>query len=64
MRGDRGQSFVEYAVVLMAFVSVACSLSLVWHAVHNGSLLDRAIAASSHQWGGGAINALRDLLPF
>jgi hypothetical protein len=64
MRNARGQSSVEYATVLAAVLSLACALALVWHAAQDASLLDRVVVASSHQWGGGALDALRDLVLF
>lgn len=64
-RGVRGQSTVEYALVLMAFLSMSLTLGILWHAARSGRLLDLATQASSHQLGGGdALGEARDLALF
>ena len=61
-RLQRGQSTVEYALVLLAFLSVAVALAVVWHAGKSG-LLDRAVGSSSHRLGGGdMLGSFRDIL--
>ena len=45
---ERGQSSVEYALVLLAFLAVAVALFGIWHAAHEGTLLDVARRGSSH----------------
>ena len=65
LRGQRGQSTVEYVLVLLAFASMVMSMALVWHAGREGALLDRAVSASSHQTGGGdARGSFRDIALF
>ena len=60
-----GQSTVEYALVLVAFLSIAIALAGVWHVSRSGRLLDRAVEASSHQLGGGdALGSWRDISLF
>ena len=48
-----GQSSVEYALVLMAFLSMVAAFALIWHAGRDGALLRSATEAASHQleWG-------------
>ena len=64
-RAERGQSTVEYALVIVAFLSMAIALAAVWHAGRSGGLLDQAVDASSHQLGGGdALGSWRDISLF
>ncbi len=51
--GKGGQSTVEYALVLLAFVSMLVTFGLLWHAVRDGRLLHLAGEASSHSFSGG-----------
>jgi Flp pilus assembly protein TadG len=63
--GRQGQSSVEYALVLFAFLSVALALALLWHAGRDGNLLRRVVAAASHLWGGGdVLGSTNDILLF
>lgn len=63
--GERGQSTVEYALVLVAFLSMAVALTVLWRAGRSGSLLDRAVDATSHQVGGSdALGSWRDISLF
>ncbi|MDO4536745.1 MAG: hypothetical protein Q4B54_01175 [Coriobacteriales bacterium] len=63
--GEAGQSSVEYAVVLLAFLSLVVALSCVWQAAHEGRLLDKAREASSHNCEGGvSVGLLQDLTAF
>jgi len=60
--GSRGQASVEYALVILAFAWILVSLGILWHAGHDGALLDRAVRSSSHQMGGeDALGSLRDV---
>ena len=64
-RSQSGQSTVEYALVLIAFLSIAIALAGVWRVSRSGRLLDRAVEASSHQIGGGdALGSWRDISLF
>ena len=64
-RSQSGQSTVEYALALIAFLSIAIALVGVWRASRSGRLLDRAVEASSHQIGGGdALGSWRDISLF
>jgi len=64
-RDVRGQSTVEYALVVVAFLAMLASLGAVWHAGRRGALTRRAIEASSHQMGGSdALGSIRDISLF
>lgn len=64
-RGTRGQSTVEYALVLLAFIWVAIGCAALWHGARDGRLLSGAIEAASHTFGGaGALSSLRDISLF
>ena len=63
--GSKGQSTVEFAVVLGVFLAAFLALAAMWHAASSGSLVDLAIDASSHSFGDGAwLTALADVLSF
>lgn len=65
LESQRGQSTVEYALVLTAFLSIAVALAVVWHASRSGRLLDLATQSASHQIGGGdALGSWRDISLF
>ena len=51
-RWSKGQSTVEYLLVLVALLSMVVSVAAVWKAGRSGALLDRAVAAASHQLSG------------
>lgn len=55
-RGTSGQSTVEYAVVLCAFLALVTALGALWHAGRDGKLLSIAIQAASHLCSGAGLN--------
>lgn len=64
-RGTRGQSTVEYAVVLLAFLAMVAALAALWHAGREGRLLRLVVSAASHLLGGGdALGSANDVLLF
>lgn len=64
-RGTRGQSTVEYALVLLAFIWVAIGCAALWRGARDGRLLSRAIDAASHTFGdAGPLVSLRDISLF
>lgn len=63
MRGQRGQSSVEYVLVMLAFLSMVLALAAVWHAGRDGALLGLAVDASSHRLAGpDVLGGFRDIL--
>ena len=48
LAGRKGQSTVEFAVVTAGFLSATVALSLVWHALGDGLLVEHALAVASH----------------
>ena len=63
--GEDGQATLEYAVVLVAFLSMLVALAAAWHAVRDGSLLVLAHDASSHAiTQGGELGAVQDILSY
>jgi hypothetical protein len=51
MQGKRttsGQSTLEYALVLLAFLATVATLGLLWHAGKDGGLLRLALKTASH----------------
>lgn len=63
--GERGQSSVEYVLVMIAFLSMVIALGALWHTGRDGVLLNTAVEASSHQVGGSdVLGSLRDIALF
>lgn len=48
LRSERGQSSVEYALVLVAFLSMVVALGSIWHLCESGTLTRQALRAASH----------------
>lgn len=61
-RCGRGQSTVEYALVLVAFLASLLALAAVWRAWADGTLLSTAVDSSSHLLSPGLEGALQDTL--
>ena len=65
MSGSKGQSTVEFAVVLAVFLAAFLAVAALWHAASSGALVERAVRASSHSFGDGNwLEALADVLSF
>ena len=47
-RDEQGQSTLEFAVVMSGFLCVTVALSLLWHALGDGLLVQHALACASH----------------
>ena len=45
---ERGQSTVEYAVVMAASLAVVVALGMLWNAVDGGMFVQHAVASASH----------------
>lgn len=62
---EEGQSSVEYALVLGAFLALVLALGLVWSVVGQGGLQRASERAASHAIeGAGAVDGIRDLVLF
>lgn len=62
---EAGQSSVEYALVLGAFLALVLALGLVWSVVGQGALQRASERAASHAIeGAGAVDGIRDLVLF
>ena len=60
-----GQSTVEYALVLLAFLAVVLALGAVWKVAQEGGLQRLAGKAASHALGGeGTLGGMRDIVLF
>ncbi len=60
-----GQSSVEYALVLLAFLAMVLALGAVWQAARNGSLQRLEQSAASHAVEGeGVLGGMRDIVLF
>lgn len=63
--GARGQSSLEYALVLLAFVAMVVALCTLWRAAHHGLLLEQARRHASHSLEGGiSSEAVQDVLAY
>lgn len=45
---EAGQSTVEFAVVMAAFLAVMTALAVMWRAFEGGLLIEHALAVASH----------------
>lgn len=62
---EAGQSSVEYALVLGAFLALVLALGLVWSVVGQGGPQRASERAASHAIeGAGAVDGIRDLVLF
>ena len=62
---ESGQSSVEYALVLGAFLALVLALGLVWRVVGQGGLQRASERAASHAIeGDAAVDGMRDLVLF
>lgn len=62
---EAGQSSVEYALVLGAFLALVLALGFVWGVVGQGGLQRASERAASHAIeGAGAVDGIRDLVLF
>lgn len=60
---ESGQSTVEFAVVLVTFLSAGLVLAALWHGLAEGGLAGLLEGALSHAFSdGGVIGALADIL--
>ncbi len=57
---ERGQSTVEYAVVMAASLAVVVTLGMLWDAVDGGMFVQHAVASASHNVQG-AIGGMADV---
>jgi Flp pilus assembly protein TadG len=60
----RGQSTVEFAIVMAAFLAVALGLSALWHAADRGLLVQHALQSASHHLQGIDLGAWCDVLAY
>lgn len=61
----RGQSTVEYALVMVALLAMVLTMGAVWQAGQDGFLTNLAVDAASHSAGdGGLLGAARDIALF
>lgn len=61
-RGCEGQSTVEYALVLFAFLASVVALAKVVDWASSGGLFSSVTSAGSHSVGEGLLKALQDVL--
>lgn len=65
MRERCGQSSVEYAIVLGAFLAVVLALGAFWAMARDGTLQRLSERAASHALSGeGAVGGMRDIALF
>lgn len=61
-RRQAGQSTVEYALVLLAFLASILALGALWDKAHAGGLLDLALRWASHSLAQGDLDLAKDVL--
>lgn len=52
LRETRGQSTVEFAVVMAALLCIAIGLGALWHVMRDGLFVSHAITCASHNLSG------------
>lgn len=63
-RGQSGQSTVEFAIVLAAFICVALGFSALWHSFDQGLFVLHALQSASHHLQGVDLGAWSDVLAY
>ncbi len=63
-RGTRGQSTLEYLLIMSAFAALVVGLAALWRCAQAGKLQEIAIAATSHSAAEGVVAALKDVLGY
>ncbi len=63
-RGTRGQSTLEYLLIMSAFAALVAGLAALWRTAQAGKLQEIAVAASSHSAAEGVVAALKDVLGY
>lgn len=58
----RGQSTVEYALVVFALLAVFVACAVIWKALESGLFVAHAAAGASHHVGGASLGAVADVL--
>lgn len=64
LRGESGQSTLEYLLILSAFAALVAGLALLWRTAQAGSLQRIAVEATSHSMAEGLGAALKDVLGY
>ena len=59
--GERGQSTVEYAVIMAAFAVVLAGLAAFLHAFQGGMFVDHALSVASHHVTGAVPATIADI---
>lgn len=59
-----GQSTLEYALVLSAFLAMVIALGALWHAASDGTLLSLATQSASHSLEQGTVAFLKDVVGY
>ena len=58
LNAENGQSTVEYALVVTAFIAVAIGLSAFVHAIDSGAFTDVVLQPMTHRLAKGALDVL------
>ena len=62
IENECGQSTLEYAIVLFAFLSMVIALITLWHAARSGLWVQAAVDAASHALRSGFATTFKDVL--
>jgi len=52
-KAESGQSSVEYALILVAFLALILAFAALWRFLEAGSLIEHALMSASHHLSGG-----------
>jgi hypothetical protein len=64
IRGEDGQSNVEFALVFAAFLCIVIALGALWRAVDGGLFVEHALQSASHHLASVDIGAWGDVLAY
>lgn len=64
MKNNKGQSTVEYAVVLAALLAIVLGLGALARLFTSASVVNHAIFSASHHVGGDMVAAVLDIFAF
>ena len=60
----QGQSTVEFAIVLAAFLSIAFAFSALWDALKDGLFVQHALQCASHHLSASSLGSWSDVLAY
>lgn len=63
-KNESGQSTVEYALILAAFLAVLAAGGVVWNFLHEGTLVQHALMSASHHVQMTSLGSIADIFSY